>query len=216
MGARIEWHDERAERSSPMPPAPTTSSRDDVTLSSTPSPSTAAEASARDAIFSQRRGMAVDGVRERGDVHAAGHVIGNFSRYYAFNPVEERVRLLPPPSEWLPAAAQESGPALTVCARCRRAAARGAHCRQVLDLGCNAGDLGVAVCGRMLQAAPGLAGRGVRLLGLDCDRELVARAAAAAPPWGAAAVRLPARGGAGGVCSPLGAGVQLGRRDCAA
>ncbi|XP_043078877.1 pre-miRNA 5'-monophosphate methyltransferase [Puntigrus tetrazona] len=84
---------------------------------------------------------------------------GNFINYYTFNPPENRLSLIPQ----------------TLLENIRPGSER----VLMLDVGCNSGDLSVALYKHLLQEeAPGsdLSKREVHLLGFDLDRDLILRA----------------------------------------
>ncbi|XP_020485053.1 pre-miRNA 5'-monophosphate methyltransferase [Labrus bergylta] len=93
------------------------------------------------------------------DPGAAPH--GNFINYYTFNPPEERLRLIP----------------ATLLQELRRSEAH--EDTLVLDVGCNSGDLSVALYKHLVQepaCAEESENRKVHLLGFDLDEKLIQRA----------------------------------------
>jgi SAM-dependent methyltransferase len=79
---------------------------------------------------------------------------GNFNNYYSFHPVDQRLSALP----WLPS---------LVAQHCPRSVA-------FLDVGCNCGDLTLAVARQLQAALPHVALAG---LGVDLDASLIQRCA---------------------------------------
>jgi len=96
-----------------------------------------------------------------------GHSHGNFPNYYAFHPPSKRVGCLPSAAE------------LRRLISRRRVAANDAPLL-VCDLGCNAGDLTVALA-EMLASDGGAASLRVDAIGVDIDAELIERARAREP-----------------------------------
>ena len=87
-----------------------------------------------------------------------GHFFGNFPRYYdaQFNPPSKRLPFVP----------------RAVGVLVAEAAGDGERPLYMLDLGCNAGDLTVALAERVAESS----GRAVHAVGIDVDASLVARA----------------------------------------
>lgn len=118
-----------------------------------------------------------------------GHQHGNFHNYYAFNPAEERTRLLP--ADLVPRlVASAVGAGGAASAGGAAGADADAPVLSVLDVGCNEGDLSLAMADAL---RAGGAAR-VRLLGVDVDEVLISRAADKVTPAGEGG---GARGGAG-------------------
>ncbi|CAH2224886.1 pre-miRNA 5 -monophosphate methyltransferase [Pelobates cultripes] len=89
---------------------------------------------------------------------------GNFPNYYSFNPPENRVSLLPPGK--LRSLLHRSCEAPIMC----------------LDVGCNSGDLSVALYNHLLQPSePTDVPVDVHFLGCDIDANLIAKAQASNP-----------------------------------
>ena len=161
-----------------LPPAPTTllsrmatSSKNEGTQGTTPTrrnSTTAATDStgiAEDMLLAQsfsRVDMTVGAVvadsRQRG-----GHRVGNFPKYYDFNPVAERMKMLPDRvCDW------------SSCYKLCENERMGEYL-SVLDLGCNAGDLSLQLFERI--AAAGARNKiKTILVGVDVDENLIARA----------------------------------------
>ncbi|XP_036414923.1 pre-miRNA 5'-monophosphate methyltransferase [Colossoma macropomum] len=95
---------------------------------------------------------------ETEDPGAAPH--GNFINYYTFNPPENRLSLIPASLLGELGGRRESETVL------------------MLDVGCNSGDLSIALYKHLLQEQPleSDSPRSVHLLGFDLDRDLILRA----------------------------------------
>ncbi|XP_066528997.1 pre-miRNA 5'-monophosphate methyltransferase [Hoplias malabaricus] len=98
-----------------------------------------------------------EGLEEKEDPGAAP--FGNFMNYYSFNPPENRLTLIPPTLLQELGLSPESEPVL------------------LLDVGCNSGDLSIALFKHILQDRPSHSQLpNIHLLGFDLDQDLISRA----------------------------------------
>jgi SAM-dependent methyltransferase len=87
-----------------------------------------------------------------------GHTMGNFHNYYSFNPVERRISLLP--DDFSEILLPKGGPL--------------EHNLIVMDIGCNAGDLTIALYTLLREKVP--ESMAIHMIGVDIDGVLIGRA----------------------------------------